>query len=228
LTVSSSQITIFGGRFGCGKTEIALNYALEQAKKGNAPFLIDLDIVTPYFRTRDRAKQMAEQGVEIVSPFEVGQYIHIPAIDPRILGAIEQAERPVILDVGGDEQGARALSQYADTIKQKGYEMHFVVNPYRPFMDSATGVREAVREIETSSRLRASTLVSNPNLMSETSPELFNKGHKQVLQAADALGLQVSMAVMSKSLLKKMVQPSLNVPILVIHRFFLMFDVEEQ
>ena len=222
MTTSSPQITIFTGRFGSGKTEIALNYALELADRGREPLLVDLDIVTPYFRTREKAAEMCQYGVQVVTPFQVGQHIHIPAISPAILGAIEQSERPVVLDVGGDVQGARALSQYATAIERQTYEMSFIVNPYRPFMDTVEGIVSAVREIETSAGLQISSLVSNSNMMSSSTPALFYQGNDMVRAAAQALDLPVSFLVMSEALAKKMDPPA--GPVLVIHRFFLMMD----
>jgi hypothetical protein len=227
VTTWSPQVTIFSGRFGSGKTEIALNYALALADRGAEPLLVDLDIVTPYFRTREKAAEIRQYGVQIVTPFAVGQHIHIPAISPVILGTIEQSQRPVVLDVGGDVQGARALSLYATAIAQHTHEMHFVVNPYRPFMDTVDGVASAVREIETSAGLQVSSLVSNPNMMSSTTPALLYQGHALVEVAAQALGLPISLLVVSETLAKQMA-PRVNLgsadSVLVIHRFFLMFD----
>jgi hypothetical protein len=222
VTMLSPQIVIIAGRFGSGKTEIALNYALELADRGTKPLLVDLDIVTPYFRTRDKAAEMHQYGVQVVTPFPVGQHIHVPAISPAILGAIEQSERPVVLDVGGDVQGARALSQYAPAIARQGYEMRFVVNPFRPFMDTVDGIVSAVHEIEASARLLVSSLASNPNMMSASTPALFRQGNAKVKAAAQALGLPVSLLVVSEALAQEMDLPA--DPVLVIHRFFSMFD----
>lgn len=221
---SNPNITLFTGRFGSGKTEIALNYALQLVDLGLEPLLVDLDIVTPYFRTRDKTAEMERRGVEVVSPFEVGRHVDLPAISPRILGALEQAQRPVVLDVGGDVQGSRALSQYAPAIIRRGYTMHFVVNPYRPFMDTVEGVVTAVREIERSARLCVSALVSNPNMMAESTVDLFWQGHQHVLACAKVLDLSVSMVVVGEALASAVDQQACNLPLLVIHRFFLMFD----
>jgi hypothetical protein len=243
----SPRITILTGRFGSGKTEIALNYALLLAGAGLAPLLVDLDIVTPYFRTRDKVQEMARGGVEVVAPLEVGHQMDVPAISPRIRGAIEQSARPVVIDLGGDRQGARAAAQYALTLERVGYAMDFCVNPFRPFMDTVEGICAAVREIESSSRLHVSALISNPNLMSSSTLHLFWEGHGLVEQAGRALGLPVAFAVMSEALFDRasagdsrmgksrldqlvaderlyggMEHQRLNV--LVLHRFFLMFD----
>jgi len=129
------QITVSCGRFGSGKTEIALNYAVQLAARladqGISPLLVDLDIVALYFRTRDRAEEIARRGVETITPFDAGHSIDVPAISPRIPGAIEQSKRPVVIDLGCDQQRSRALAQYASSIDRRGYVMSFVVNPHR-------------------------------------------------------------------------------------------------
>lgn len=222
--MKSSQITVFTGRFGSGKTEIAVNYALDLARQGQSPLLIDLDIVTPYFRTRDRADDLASLGVEVVAPYPAGQHIHIPAINPQIRGAIEQRERPVVIDLGGDPQGSRALAQFAELMPQRDLAVCFVVNPYRPFMDSVPGIRDAIHEIEASAKVAVSHLISNPNLMSESTLELFHQGHTLVQEASQALDLPIAFAVAGARLAGQLNREEKGIQLLTIERFFLMLD----
>lgn len=224
MTTTSQEISIFAGRFGSGKTETALNYALRLAREGQSPLLVDLDIVTPYFRTRDRANELLLRGVEVVSPFPVAQHIHVAAISPQIQGAIEQLTRPVVIDLGGDEQGSRALAQHATVLRTRKHSTYFVANPYRPFMDSLDGIRMAINEIECSARTRVSHLVSNPNLMSESSPGAILEGHRLVQEASRALGLPIAFAVIDERLSGQLRRQDLGVELLVIHRFFPMLD----
>ncbi|MBN1640487.1 MAG: hypothetical protein JXA09_04560 [Anaerolineae bacterium] len=224
MTMTSAQITIITGRFGSGKTEIALNYALRLAQEGHAPLLIDLDIVTPYFRTRDLAARMAEQGVQVVAPHPVGQHLHIPALSPQIGGAIEQREQPVVIDLGGDVQGARALAQYAHLLAGRAYAMLFVVNPYRLSTDTVDGIAHAIAEIQASAHACVSHLVSNPNLMSESDPACFAQGHRLVERASEVLGLPIAFAVAADRLASRLERDSLGADLMVIQRFLPMFD----
>jgi hypothetical protein len=210
--------------FGSGKTEVALNYALRLAKNGEAPLLIDLDIVTPYFRTRDLAEQMGQQGVQVITPHPIGQHIHIPALSAEIRGAVEQRERPVVVDLGGDEQGARALSQYAALLAGREHVTFFCVNPFRPMTATVESIAEAVAQIEASAGTTASHLVSNPNLMSESDAAHFYDGHRVVVRAARKLGLPIAFAVASSRLAPLLDQDALGVELLVIHRFLPMLD----
>lgn len=230
VTVLPADLTIFAGRFGSGKTEAALNYALSlvpspsdgtSATSGQV-ILIDLDIVTPYFRSREMAGAMRTQGVQVVAPSIIGQHLDIPAITPQILGAIQQSEKPVVLDVGGDKQGARALGQFSPAIRQRGYTMHFVVNPYRPFTDTLEGLASAIHEIESSARLQVTSLVSNPNLIGETTIDGIVKGHAMVEGFAEALGLPIAFVCVERHWADTLSAIRFHPPIQLLDRHFVM------
>jgi hypothetical protein len=224
------DLTILTGRFGSGKTEAAINYALSLARTlrnndAQAPYpviLIDLDIVTPYFRSRETADRMAAQGVEVIAPSVIGQHLDTPAITPQILGAIQQSDRPVVLDVGGDKQGARALGQFSAAIQQRGYTMHFVVNPYRPFTDTLEGLAGSIAEIQASARLEATSLVSNPNLIGETTMEGIIEGHAKLESFARALGLPIDFICIERRWTDTLGSNHFAQPILTLDRHFVM------
>jgi len=240
-----SRILLFTGRFGSGKTEAAINYALALAKLGGdgrgrttrGVILIDLDIVTPYFRSREMSAgwAMEERGVQVVAPNVVGQHLDIPAITPQILGAFQQVERPVVVDVGGDPQGARALGQFSAAIRKaategRPYTMHFVVNPYRPFTDTLEGLADSIAEIEATSRLKVSSLVSNPNLIGETTVHSILEGHARIAAFAGELGLPIAFVCVERQWVdqvrkapRDMRHPTVfSRPVLVLDRHFVM------
>lgn len=231
------DLSIFTGRFGSGKTEVALNYAQSlvrrskpdarqlpdlEASPSDMVILIDLDIVTPYFRSRETADKMKTRGVDVVAPSVVGQHLDVPAITPQILGAIQQSQRPVILDVGGDEQGARALGQFSTAIQERGYRMHFVVNPYRPFTDTIEGLASSIAEIEAGARLKVTSLVSNPNLMGETTIEHIVEGHAKIEGFGQALGLPIAFVCIEHRWIDKLDTHRFAQPTLPLERLFIM------
>lgn len=225
------EITIFGGPFGSGKTEAAINYALLLARGGvqasniqqrsrERVILIDLDIVTPYFRSRETSGAMQEKGVEVIAPSIVGQHLNMPAITPQIRGAIQQRERPTVLDVGGDRQGARALGQFSAAVRQRGYRLHFVVNPYRPFTGTFKGLADSISEIEASARLKVTDLVSNPNLMGETTAEMITEGHAAIQNFAGQLELPIAFVCLERRWANAWGSNHFSEPILILDRFF--------
>jgi hypothetical protein len=228
---------LFTGRFGSGKTETAISYA-RALVRGLAPgieieptdgqprgladgvVLVDLDIVTPYFRSREMAAKMAEEGVRVVAPSIVGQHLDTPAITPQILGAVQQTSHAVVLDVGGDKQGARALGQFSHAIRQRGYVMHFVVNPFRPFTNTRQGLADAIAEIEESARLRVTSLVSNPNLIGETTAKQILQGHALVSSFAQELGLPIAFACIARQWAARLSPEDFGQPLLILDRYF--------
>jgi hypothetical protein len=225
-----APVTIFAGRFGSGKTEAALNYALlltqdeesDSAAGTQGVTLIDLDIVTPYFRSREMTDVMQQQGIEVIAPSAISQHLDTPGITPQILGAIQRADTRVVLDVGGDRQGARALGQFSAAIEQRGYTMHFVVNPYRPFTDSQEGLARSISEIEASSRLTVSSLLSNPNLIGETTVEEVLAGHAKIERYAEALSLPIAFVCVERQWLDELDPEQFAQPLLVLDRHFVM------
>ena len=230
-------LTIFSGRFGSGKTETALSYALALAWNSapgiaQAPdteqglsttvILIDLDIVTPYFRLRELAGGMKRDKVQVIAPSLVGQHLDTPAITPQILGAIQQLDRPVVLDVGGDKQGARALGQFSPAIRQHGYAMYFVINPFRPFTDTVEGVSRSIAEIEAGARLQVHSLVSNPNLIGETTMDHIIEGHATIERFAQALGLPIAFVCIERKWSSALGSNHFAQPVLVLDRHFVM------
>jgi hypothetical protein len=224
------NLAILSGRFGSGKTEAAINLALSLARdlgsnganRSCPVILIDLDIVTPYFRSRETADRIRAFGVEVIAPSVIGQHLDTPAISPQILGAIQQSDRQVVLDVGGDKQGARALGQFSQAIRQRGYTMHFVVNPFRPFTDTQQGLADSIAEIQASARLKVTGLISNPNLIGETSIEDILGGHAKVEGFARALGLPIDYVCVEHLWTDSLAPDQFEQPMLTIERHFVM------
>jgi DNA polymerase III delta prime subunit len=228
---------LFTGRFGSGKTETAINYA-RALVQGSAPgidfeptdgqpgglsevvVLVDLDIVTPYFRSREMAARMAEQGVRVVAPSIVGQHLDTPAITPQILGAVQQTNHAVVLDVGGDKQGARALGQFSHAIRRRGYLMHFVINPFRPFTNSVQGVAKSITEIEEGARLQVTSLISNPNLIGETTAQQILEGHARIESFARELELPIAFVCIARQWADRLSQEDFGQPLLILDRYF--------
>ena len=184
-----SNLKIYCGNYGSGKTEIALNAALGA---GEGATLIDLDLVNPYFTSSEHRDLLARAGVDVVSPVYAASQVDIPAV-PAILNTLfDQADRRLIVDVGGTETGAVALGRYAAQIAHTGYEMFLVVNALRPFSSTVEEIVTLAAQIEEKSRLKITALINNTNLQLETTPEMVSEGMALCRAAAQRLGLPVT------------------------------------
>jgi hypothetical protein len=184
------RITIIGGAYGSGKTEFAMACALKKAALTDGKSgLIDLDIVNPYFRSRDRAVELKKLGVAVISTQAGLEYADLPALSPQIYSLLQDQTYQVVLDVGGDPAGARALGRFNPYFNREAYDFWAVVNPYRPDTRTPAAAAALIAAVETASRLRITGLVSNINLGPETTPAIWREGLPLITELADRLQL---------------------------------------
>ena len=166
------RLTLFAGHYGSGKTNIAVNYALRLAKEGKKVCIADLDIVNPYFRTKDSERELTEAGVRLISPRYANTNVDLPALPPEAYSLVQDKSTFGIMDIGGDDRGAYALGRFAGAIKaENDYRMAFVVNCFRPLTSTVAETAEIMKEIEAACGISFTCIVNNSNLGSETTPE---------------------------------------------------------
>ena len=159
------RITILAGHYGSGKTNIAVNLALEMKKEGFDTVIADLDIVNPYFRTKDSIGELEAAGIRLISSEYANSNVDIPALPQEMYSVVDDKSRYYIVDLGGDDRGAYALGRYADRINEEGnYEMLFVFNKYRPLTPDAQSAMEVMAEIEAAARVKFTGIVNNSNI----------------------------------------------------------------
>ena len=166
------RLTLFAGHYGSGKTNIAVNYALHLAAEGKPVCIADLDIVNPYFRTKDSAKELSDAGVTLISPQFANSNVDLPALPAEAYRLVEDKSIYGIMDIGGDDRGAYALGRYVPFMKEENnYRMAFVANCYRPLTRTPEDALEVMREIEAACGLQFTHIVNNSNLGPETTPQ---------------------------------------------------------
>lgn len=217
--VISKRIKIFVGAFGSGKTEIAINYSIYCRKSHTKVAIVDLDIVNPYFRTREAKDALNLKRVKVISPEGKMAYADLPLISPEIKGLIQNFNYHLILDVGGDDVGSVVLGNFGNIIQNYDYEMLLVVNSYRPFTQSVPQIKQMAQEIENTSRLKISGIVSNPNLGRQTDKKIIKQGHILIRQAAQTLEVPVKFICIDERFSKKIRQENFEEPIFYIKRF---------
>jgi len=215
----SKRIKIFVGSFGSGKTEIAINYSIYCRKSHARVAIVDLDIVNPYFRTREAKDALNLKDIKVIAPEGEMAYADLPLISPEIKGLIQNSDYHLILDVGGDDVGTVVLGNFKSFIKELDYEMLLVVNSYRPFTQSVPQIKQIAQEIENTSRLKINGIVSNPNLSSQTDEETIKKGHILIKQAAQKLNLPIKFICIDERFSQKIKQENFEESIFYIKRF---------
>ena len=179
--MNAKRITLFAGHYGSGKTNIAINYARALRRSGGRVTIADLDIVNPYFRTKDSAAALKAEGIDLVVSDFANSNVDFPALPKEIYALVAPQEvgaecltprAKVIIDVGGDDRGALALGRWVPDIRAEGdYEMLAVVNAARPLTRTPEDTVEVLREIEAASQLPFTGIVNNTNVGPETTAE---------------------------------------------------------
>lgn len=195
------RITLFAGHYGSGKTNIALNYARMLKRGGEKVAIADLDIVNPYFRTKDSAADLQAEGIDLVVSDFANSNVDFPAMPKEIYALVAPPEigtecrtprAKVVIDVGGDDRGALALGRYVPDIRAEGdYEMLAVVNASRPLTETAVDTVEVLREIEAACRLPFTGIVNNTNLGQQTTAETVLGSKAYADEVAARMGLPV-------------------------------------
>lgn len=210
---------VLTGNYGSGKTEIALNAALEACDERKTT-LVDLDIVNPYFRSGEKADILRKKGIEVLMPTFALTTVDIPALPAEIQSVFESAAEKVIFDVGGDDTGAAALGRYYPSFLKHKEETAtaVVVNCMRPLTQNMDDITDLIQRIEKRGRLRTDFLINNTNLGDQTAPEMVEKGEEIVLNCAEKLGIRFVMTAGMESVLEKC---RLKSPVLPVKRYMI-------
>lgn len=170
------RLTLVTGHYGTGKTEFSVNLALALAEAGERTALADLDIVNPYFRSRERRELLEAAGVRLIATPQALADADVPALPAELHAVLEDRTVRGVLDIGGDPSGARVLARYRPRILREDYQLLYVVNAARPEVRTAERSAEYLRAIEAVTGLRCTGLVNNTHLCGETGPEDIREG----------------------------------------------------
>ena len=199
------RITLFAGHYGSGKTNIAVNYALYLKQAGKDVVIADLDIVNPYFRTRDSIKESTDAGVRLISSEFASSNVDLPALPQDVYSILDNSRGSAIMDIGGDDRGAYALGRYSDSIKNENdYEMLFVFNKYRPLTPTAEDAMEIMAEIEEACKIKFTAIVNNSNLGEITTPQDILDSVEETQKLSQLTGLPVKMTAVKKELVNNL------------------------
>lgn len=211
-------IIIFSGNFGSGKSEVAVNTAFQLAEQWEKVAIVDLDVVNPYFRCREAREQLELEGIEVIAPDGKFSSADLPIILPEIRGRILKFDGIVILDVGGDDLGARALASLNDVLKRKSHHFLMVVNERRPFTKDVDGTVGTIERIETASHLEATGIVGNTHLMEHTTVDTIKKGYELISEVSKERELPLMFVTSPKVLYEDVLKENFQCPVLPLTR----------
>jgi RecA/RadA recombinase len=190
----NNRIIMLVGDFGSGKTELAVSMARKYAAAGEKVAIVDLDLIKPYFRTRESRLLMEQEGIWVVAPTGGLAHADLPILPSQLQQVLEQHDTKVIIDVGGAE-GALVLGQLRRMLDKREYQCLFVVNTFRPFTNDAISIGHMLDKVQQAGRVEVSALISNSNLAQDTTIEDVKKGYEIVRQYAQQSNLPIRWVV---------------------------------
>lgn len=195
------RIVLLSGHYGSGKTNIAVNLAFFLKKFRDKLAIADVDIVNPYFRTKDSQRELEAAGIRLICSEYANTNVDLPALPQEVYAVTDNPDLTAIIDVGGDDRGALALGRWRDAIlAEDNYEMLLVVNRFRPLTVDCASTVEVMREIEVASRLPFTGIVNNSNLGEETTPEDVLSSMEYAHEICAATGLSLKMTTVHEKL----------------------------
>lgn len=189
--LNDNRIRIITGHYGSGKTEFSVNYAVKLAKLKDKVAISDLDIVNPYFRSREKADMLESIGIKVIGSSLKGLGTDVPGVSPAIAGPLQDKSFEAILDVGGDPIGARALGRYNSYFREGEYDMLFVINANRPETQTVEKTIEYLKNIEKTARAKVTGLVNNTHMLKETTVEDVMRGQRLVDAVSEKLNIPI-------------------------------------
>lgn len=211
-------IVVIVGNFGSGKTEVSINLAVNRKRAGVDVKIADLDLVNPYFRTREARKPLSKLGIEVVVPDERYLQADLPILSPVISGLIRRPSALTLIDAGGNDVGATVLAALADSLRNKSVYMFQVVNPYRPFTDTIESCLKMRGEIEKASKMTINGIIGNANLIDDTSVDDIYSGYDFVKALSDESRLPLKFITASIELLPQVDTKRFSCAVLPIER----------
>lgn len=201
MNMNYKRITLLCGHYGSGKTNVAINMAYDLKEKYDAVAIADLDIVNPYFRTKDSAEELKAAGIKLICSEYAGSNVDIPALPAEMYSLTDNKTVKAVIDVGGDDRGALALGRLSPAIvAENDYEMLLVINKFRPLTPDAESTVEVMREIEIAGKIKFTGIVNNSNLGVMTTGEDVLGSVNYANEVASVTGLPLVCTTVNESL----------------------------
>lgn len=199
-----ARIHVIVGHYGSGKTEFAINYAYTLKETYQKVYVVDLDIVNPYFRTHDVKETLEKDGICVIASPYASSNVDVPSLPAEVHKVFADRDAAVVFDVGGDDDGAIALGRYKRFFEAENPEVLFVINCFRPLSKTAEDIMALMNDIEAVSRLTVTGLVNSSNIAGLTTEEEVITGQAVVDEVSAKTGISCRYVAAMPDVLKNL------------------------
>jgi len=194
MITDDRRVRIITGQFGSGKTEFAVNYVRKMAGLVKKAAIADLDIVNPYFRSREKADILQKEGIEVISSSITTDNSDMPALSQKITVPFIDKTYDYVVDLGGGEDGTNVLGRLLKYIDKEETDFLMVVNVFRPGTQTAEEILKEKELLERTSSLKVTGFVNNSNLIHETTFDHVLYGNEVIKKASGMCGVPIRYA----------------------------------
>jgi hypothetical protein len=208
MITNDKRIRIIIGHYGSGKSEFSMNYVTKLRGLVDTNVAIsDLDIVNVYFRTREKRDFLQSKNIMPIDSSIQATTLDLPAVSAQVTAPITDKSYDYVIDVGGDDVGARVLGRFSHLIEQGDYEMFCVINANREQTQNANDVIKHIRSIENASKLKVTGLINNTHLVRETTIEDVLKGQDLAKEVSKLTNIPIRYVTCLESLIPQLPAP---------------------
>ncbi|KDR94464.1 hypothetical protein SAMN02745945_02977 [Peptoclostridium litorale DSM 5388] len=205
LITNDKRVRIITGHYGSGKTEFAINYVLKLREMVEGRVAIsDLDVVNPYFRSREKKSFLQEKNIRVIDSSIDGRCVDVPALSAEVTAPMVNEDYSYVIDLGGDHVGSRAFARFAGSLDKENYDLLFVVNANREQTATPEGVIDHMEKIEQTTGLKVTGLINNTHLVRETTAEDVIKGHELSKKVSKLKNIPLRYTACTESILKEL------------------------
>ena len=189
--LDNTRLTVVVGHFGSGKTEFSINLALRLRQAHEPVALADLDVVDPYFRSRECAGMFRERDIRLISSAPNCHDADLPSMPPEVHVLTDNRDIWGVMDIGGDPSGARVLARYRRGLQENGARLVCVINANRPLSDTADKCVDYIRRIEAACGMQVDALVNNTHCCHLTELSDILSGAEMAAEVTEKTGIPV-------------------------------------
>lgn len=205
MITEDNRIRIITGHYGSGKSEFVMNYVTKLRTHISGKIaLSDLDVVNVYFRTREKKDLLKSLDILAIDSSINAPTLDLPAISAQVVTPINDESYDYIMDIGGDDVGARLVGRFSNEIKEKEYDMFCVVNANREQTQTYDQVIHHINAIERTSKLKVTGLINNTHLIRSTTIDDILRGQKLVEEVSNATNIPIKYVTCMESLVDKL------------------------
>ena len=208
---------IFLGEGGSGKSEIAINFAINLAKNSEKKVhFFDMDMTKPLFRARDVSSEFEKQGIEF---HHEEQYMDAPTLVGGVNYLLKDKDSIVVMDVGGDYIGARSLGGFAVNLNKDDTVIYYVLNALRPWSYDIEHIDSTLSQILKVSHINLSQLkfIDNTNNGVTTTSKEYIQGNNQMIETVTSY-MPIEFSCVKEDLYD-IVNEKVKIPLVPIHLY---------